>query len=292
MPNNQSQQAKAVASGSQDQAMLPIVNDGFVNLITGIPSSGQVAKTFICSNMDALGNTNTYYMKVYADNKYVINEMVGYLLAKERGLDVASKAYILRIGDVTRAIIDGFYESHGKENSLEHHNTEFAFIISSAPGITISTYHSDTVKQTDFFKRKIKAWKKNNTLIAFDEWIANTDRNAGNIIFGENVNYIIDHGSAPVTMNWTVESLIASECYKNVHLLNTIFVLNKKPKDEDLLAESNRHNAVFSGAKTLISDLISSTVSMTNDYNAMLGFLEARSVNARTAPFENMSGAR
>ncbi|HEB5042732.1 TPA: hypothetical protein R0E66_004821, partial [Klebsiella pneumoniae] len=86
MANNQSQQTNVSGAASVSQLTLPIVNDGFINVITELPASGLIAKTFICSNFDLANQTNVYYMKVYNDDKFVINEMVGYILAKASGL--------------------------------------------------------------------------------------------------------------------------------------------------------------------------------------------------------------
>lgn len=292
MANNQSQQSNVAANASGSQSVLPIVNDGFLNVITGLPASGLMAKTFICSNLDLTNQTHTYYMKVYADDKIVINEMVGYILARSSGLDVASKAYLLEIGPMTRMLVDGFYSSQNIVNSMEHYSSKYAFIISSAPGINISTYSSSDVIQTAFFKSKISKWNKNNMLIAFDEWVANTDRNAGNILFGANANYVIDHGAMPVTMNWSQAELKSGECYNNVHFTNTQIVMAQVPSDVDLLNESTKHALAFSNAKQAIVDLISNTVTMSSDYNHMIDFIESRSITARNATFSSMTGAR
>lgn len=292
MANNQSQKLNVAGSASGTQTTLPIVQDGFLNVITELPTSGQMAKTFICSNLDLTNQTNTYYMKVYNDDKVVINEIVGYILAKSSGLDVANKAYLLEMGAMTRALIDNFYKIRGIINAREHYNSKYAFIISSAPGINISTHSNSTVKQTEFFKKNISNWNKNNMLIAFDEWVANTDRNAGNILFGTNANYIIDHGAMPVRMDWDQNCLKNDECFDNVHYRNTTFVMNQTPNDVELLSESSKHASAFNNVKKTIFDLISNTVKMSPDYKHMIDFIETRSVKARNASFSKMTGAR
>lgn len=296
MPNNQPQQGSSTGVGTQNSQALALVPDGFINVITNTPSTGQMAQTFICSNIDMAGVTNTYYMKVYASDKQVINEMVGYMLAKERGLNVANKAYLLEIGTITKTLIDNFYtfNSNGIGNAGWHNNTKYAFIISEAPGLTISSYSSELIKQTKFFKRRIEAWNKNNMLIAFDEWIANTDRNAGNLIFGQNVIYVIDHGSSPVEMNWTISSLVADQCYDNKHMSNCMNFLgkNSRPVDNDLQDQANFHADTLNKAKINVVTLITNTVSMNSEYAHMIDFLERRAISKRTAPFTNMSGAR
>jgi len=292
MANNQPQQPNVTGNASGNQPALPIVQDGFLNVITGLPASGLMAKTFICSNFDLTNQTNTYYMKVYGDDKFSINEMVGYILAKSNGLDVASKAYLLELGPMTRALIDSFYSSQNLANSKEHYSSTYAFIISSAPGINISTYSSSDVIQTAFFKSRISNWSKNNMLIAFDEWVANTDRNAGNILFGANANYVIDHGAMPVKMNWSKAELQSGECYNNVHFTNTQIVMKQAPLDVDILTESTKHDLAFRNAKKAIVDLITNTVMMNADYNHMIDFIENRSVTTRSATYSKMTGAR
>lgn len=129
-------------------------------------------------------------------------------------------------------------------------------------------------------------------LIAFDEWVANTDRNAGNILFGANANYVIDHGSMPVKMNWGQADLQSGECYKNVHFSNTQLVMKQAPLDVDILKESTKHALAFRNAKKAIVDLITNTVKMNADYVHMIDFIEKRSVTARNATYSKMIGAR
>lgn len=298
MTNNQPQQGSSTGAGTQNSQALPLVPDGFINVITNTPSTGQMAQTFICSNIDVAGSTNTYYMKVYTSDKQVINEMVGYMLAKARGLNVANKAYLLEVGPITKSLIDNFYNynvnAKDMTNAGWHNKIKYAFIISEAPGINITSYSSELIKRTNFFKRRIEAWNKNDMLIAFDEWIANTDRNAGNLIFGQNVIYVIDHGSSPVKMDWTLSSLIADQCYNNRHMTNCMNILgkNRRPVDKDLQDESALHLDIINKAKNNLIDLISNTVSMNSEYAHMINFLEQRAISKRKAPFINMSGAR
>ncbi|MBU9832484.1 MAG: hypothetical protein SOI28_12090 [Rahnella inusitata] len=292
MANNQPQKTNASGAASVSQVALPIVQDGFINVITQLPASGLMAKTFICSNFDLANQTNTYYMKIYNDDKIVINEMVGYILAKSSGLDVASKAYLLELGTMTRALIDSFYKLRGITNNREHYNSAYAFIVSSAPGINITTHSSNTVAQTDFFKKRISNWNKNNSLIAFDEWVANTDRNAGNILFGNNANYVIDHGAMPVQMNWSKGCLQSNMCFTNIHYANTALVMSKNPADVELLIESSKHATAFNNVKNSIIDIIKNTVKMNPDYQQMIDFLETRAVSVRNVTYANMAGAR
>lgn len=270
----------------------PIVDDGFINLITATPSSGLMASTFICSNLDHLGGTNTYYMKIYKDDKFVINEMVGYMLAKACGLGVSNKAYLLRIGDITKELVNEFHKSNGHVSKVGPINSKFAFIISESPGITINDYPGDIVVKTEYFANKIKKWNCNNKLIAFDEWVANTDRNAGNIIFGQSNNYVIDHGCMPVKIDWGLSDLKYGDCYKNVHMENTVVCLKKAPEDKDIEVEAGYHHQAFDMVESKINSLISNTVMMDNDYSAMIDFIKKRAVNRRTSSYINMHGAR
>ncbi|GKX55313.1 hypothetical protein SOASR030_14250 [Leminorella grimontii] len=51
-------------------------------------------------------------------------------------------------------------------------------------------------------------WDKLHHAIAFDEWVANQDRNLGNVIIGINNSVtLIDHSSLPVHLTWTPEML-------------------------------------------------------------------------------------
>ncbi|WP_146205847.1 HipA family kinase [Azospirillum sp. TSH58] len=59
-------------------------------------------------------------------------------------------------------------------------------------------------------------WPGNGTAFAFDTWVANVDRNLGNILFGGGTDiWLIDHGQCLTGPNWVAKNLNPSESYKN-----------------------------------------------------------------------------
>ena len=62
-------------------------------------------------------------------------------------------------------------------------------------------------------------WSQFPSLIAFDDWIGNIDRNVGNLIFINKANVaIIDHGRLFGVENWLIENINADINCNNIML--------------------------------------------------------------------------
>lgn len=57
-------------------------------------------------------------------------------------------------------------------------------------------------------KNVLDGWDKLHKTIAFDEWVANQDRNLGNLIVDSNSHVtLIDHSNMPVDLVWSPDDL-------------------------------------------------------------------------------------
>jgi hypothetical protein len=79
-------------------------------------------------------------------------------------------------------------ENQGKNTNTGFLDMEYPCLSVAFPGLDVSK--SDDV---DKLCTKIKDWQEHPLAAAFDEWIANVDRNIGNLLWDGNSFILIDH---------------------------------------------------------------------------------------------------
>lgn len=184
------------------------LNSGaLLNLLREI-TEGIMAKTWLAEIRWKDGHIRRSYLKVFSFDHQLglINEITGYILAKNSGLPLPSKAGIIKLPD-------NMFQ--GSNNYLP-----YAFITSEVPGKSPnSMYNIDSSSTIDHLKpvvEKIKGWKYLPNCMAFDDWTANTDRHFGNVIFsGPGDLYLIDHSNLPLGVTWSADDLIDETSYEN-----------------------------------------------------------------------------
>lgn len=79
----------------------------------------------------------------------------------------------------------------------------------STPNAIIKMHSPDEDFANSIFMDALNKWPQTARLIAFDEWVANEDRNLGNFIITPNNNIVvIDHSNLPCEMLWECDDLI------------------------------------------------------------------------------------
>lgn len=78
-------------------------------------------------------------------------------------------------------------------------------------------YLADRTSATEaLIGERLSQWSDAGRLYGFDSWIANVDRNAGNLLFaGERDIWLIDHGQGFTGPNWSAEALQPAAEYVN-----------------------------------------------------------------------------
>ena len=202
---------------------------------------GKMAFTHL-ANVKWLDNKPLrFYVKVYPKDKPrgLINEITGYLLAYALGIPQPQKVGMIQLP---------------KEVIAKEHHSKFDVIddciigwLSEESGITPNTYLS--IRDLSEFEKtlhKLELWPHLPNLIAFDDWVANQDRNTGNItIQGTSEFKIIDHGNVPVSESWTKNCLVSEKNYRNV--LMELFSLDgfRLPESVAIANASKAHLPAF-----------------------------------------------
>lgn len=131
----------------------------------------------------------------------VFNEILGYLLTKAHDLPVAPKSGILKLPD---ALVNQI------EKEVRQTICEMAFVTSKVAGLSPSSYWNiGDMINFESLKSILDCWDKLHETIAFDEWVANQDRNLGNVIIDSNSQVtLIDHSNMPVDLVWEPKDLL------------------------------------------------------------------------------------
>ena len=91
----------------------------------------------------------------------------------------------------------------------------------------------------------IASWGSVAEAIAFDDWIANEDRNSGNIIIEDKSNiFLIDHSHFPIDLNWKADLL--NPLYKSKNKLNeSIYDSNCPLPIKSKISEANSNHELY-----------------------------------------------
>lgn len=181
-------------------------------------SDGRMSATHLASVRWTDNVVGRFYVKVYpkCHPKGLINEIIGYLTAYSAGIPQPKKVALIQI---PKEVIDVNFKG-----DFELFGDVYLGWASEDAGITPNTYLSmnDAISY-DKSLEYLKKWKFFPDLLAFDDWVANQDRNTGNMVITGNRDFcIIDHGNVPVSEKWTNNCLVVEKVYMN-KLLDGLF---------------------------------------------------------------------
>ncbi|MGQ6511949.1 hypothetical protein ACUND0_04220 [Serratia sp. IR-2025] len=180
------------------QTSIEVLSQASFKTILGRPGEGQMALTLLCLIDWPDGVQRQSYVKIFAKNEGigVFNEVLGYLLTKSHDLPVSPKAGIIILPE-------------GIINSIGQDVSPIAFVTSKVSGNSPSSYYNiSDMLNFESLKNILDGWDKLHKTIAFDEWVANQDRNLGNLIIDSNSHVtLIDHSNMPVDLVWSPDDL-------------------------------------------------------------------------------------
>lgn len=202
-----------------------IESEGYLDTLKQMSatSGGISANTYLATVQWPDGEVIDSYVKLFPKeirNKELINESFGFLLAETVQLPQSKRAALIKLSIDEFPIIDTAHDSFALDNgfvygwvtsSLGGNNLRKTFL-KSLPHVT-----NDEAENLMIFMNN---WPHFPSLIAFDDWIGNIDRNFGNLIFiGKNEMAVIDHGRLFGVENW-LEADIDPQLHCNNIMLN------------------------------------------------------------------------
>jgi hypothetical protein len=166
----------------------------FIEVDDGVSSLTHVA------TIKHNGQNKHFHVKLFSSNKQLSNEITAYITAKLAHEPTPQDACIIKLmpADVRNAF-----------PQVDISEPVFAWAVSTLKARSPNSYF----KQGSVAgKLALEALRKINgigSLIAFDNLIANQDRNQGNILLSGNLSefWIIDHDQAPFRGEWLAENL-------------------------------------------------------------------------------------
>lgn len=140
------------------------------------------------------------HVKLFSDYKQLNNEITAYILARLDGQPIPEHACIIKIKQ--NDILNAFPAAQVTGDA-------YGWATNTIVGKTPNSYFKEGTKE---YELALKALAKINgiaSLIAFDNLIANPDRNTGNVILSGDLTsfWIFDHDQSPFKPDWTLQDL-------------------------------------------------------------------------------------
>jgi hypothetical protein len=117
-----------------------------------------------------------------ADRFTVVAELASSVIARALGLPTP-QPYLLNIG--AGVLSDSRFATHGK-----------ASVCPATADMGGDTFAQLLREDSEYAKKLLGSWKHLVPAVAFDEWLANLDRNFGNILFVAQHLWLIDHAES------------------------------------------------------------------------------------------------
>lgn len=151
----------------------------YVAAFHGKESAGKDAETWVVS---LVGQTKRVYLKLTQNNLLTLTELAAAQTGRALGLNIP-KAYLVEV-------TNGDIPPHIDFNIAD---TLYCFASESCGDQSVSFERLRRNKSS-----VIESWKEKEETIIFDEWIANTDRHNGNLVYEPKTKtyWLIDHGRA------------------------------------------------------------------------------------------------
>jgi hypothetical protein len=197
------------------------------------------------------GSIRKCYVKVYPPKdriRKLCNELTGFTLGKALGILQPDSAALIPISKL-------FYGDFSEVADLNSDEVIWAWVTTECGHSVKGIFHLDNFEeliQTDrnnTITKLIQAYslvcnqKNLPNIIAFDDFIANDDRNIGNVVMiGDGNMGIIDHGEILGSIDWIADLLVLNKTQNfNNKLLN---ILNDQPALKDQTKFTTKHMAV------------------------------------------------
>ncbi|MDV8157470.1 hypothetical protein [Acinetobacter bereziniae] len=204
--------------------MIEIIEiDGYLDTLKQMSptSGGESAQTFLATVEWSDGTVMDTYVKLFPASlrtKELINESFGFLLAETAQLRQTQRAALIKLA-VDDFSIDTSTDSFALTNGYVYGWATASLGGDNLKKLLLKNPPSITATETSTLMQMLSKWPSYYSLISFDYWTGNTDRNIGNLIFIDQNNLaIIDHGRLFGVVNWLVENFDADVDCQNIML--------------------------------------------------------------------------
>lgn len=215
------------------------------NVVPGavlLSEDSGVNETYL-GHIDSANQRHKAYIKVL-NEKQLVNELLANTLGRLLSLPIP-RGFLLRVkpSDLPESTL---------LKGLDEEVLVFGSQALKYPSLA-RRYKSDSVEVSRWLKANFKILDET---IIFDDFVANIDRNPGNLLVGGGGEvWLIDHGHSFTGPNWNAQNLVANEKYTNLManaFINTmtlperIKLKDKASKLSDVLAKVDKKDTINS----------------------------------------------
>ncbi|NOH93539.1 hypothetical protein F0229_13325 [Vibrio sp. AIC-3] len=203
---------------------IDVLDESCLLAVLGTTAQGQMADTFICDiQWDEDTELRSYVKRFTLEDKVALtNEITGYIIADGCDLPIPDRIGIIELSD----------DCFSGQNSNKHDNStfcEYCVVVSSVKGETPQSFFNKDDIKCEALIKLLAGWSRLSDTLAFDDWVANQDRNLGNmVIAGRNEIRLIDHSNLPFELNWDIGDLVASK-HANSKFADILFYFQHAP---------------------------------------------------------------
>jgi HipA-like protein len=197
------------------------------------------------------------------------NELVAHCLARKVDLPIPD----CYLGLVRPGILD----VKKAPTTTDASRLVFVSVDVKVPNVTFRWKGADAAGQKALLA-EITKWGDLGHLYAYDSWVANVDRHAGNLLFGGNSEFwLIDHGHCFTGPDWQVDQLDPDTEYRNrlSEWMTKYLTLDQKRQRATEVRIFGSDIQGFDATETSINSRISDLLPL-QKVNALKGFLEKR----------------
>jgi hypothetical protein len=206
-----------------------------------------------------------YYVEKAKPSRGLVNEAVGYLLAKSCGLPVPARAFVVDVSG------ERLLEAHPALQGLVSAAHSYpCWATSVVPGTLVSPNHRLVIEI-------LRKWNFLSYMLAFDDWVANSDRTKANIVLtGKQTLTLIDHGHIGGSLYWMPDLLPIDESFRSP-VASELW-----PKSwpasvvSQMVQRAAEHSNIFIAVKPRLRKVIDLLASDNQSANSLMEFLEAR----------------
>ncbi|MFU8925146.1 hypothetical protein [Acinetobacter puyangensis] len=230
---------------SEQQIIQYLPSSSYIEFLKAA-TDGVSGKTHLANIKWEDGIERDSWVKIYTATKPrgLVNEMIGYLLGSALNLPMPPRAGFL--------CLENKILNQNLVNTLsqvdQYRGFTFAWITEDVKGRNLRVELEENPAHyhiiTEYIVTCLRDWDNLANMIAFDDWILNTDRNVGNTIqLPDRTFSLIDHGECLQGGEWQEPQLLDAHCPHigfgdNLHL-RLLYEKNKNNlfSMEDTLAE-------------------------------------------------------
>jgi hypothetical protein len=219
------------------------------------------------------------FLKMIQPNS-LISEFACALIGRALGLNIP-KPFLVR---VTRKELPGSSDWKDTTDSSEWCRLTFALEDGGHPSLRKWFTH-DWSKNNSALNAILLTWSAYRETALFDEWIANTDRNIGNILFNGTDDFVlIDHGRALTGEHWKAANLLdPAVAVQNILVTAKVGALSHLEKYQwRQAANSEAHRYKTIDFSCLADDCMMVEYAESTDADAACMFLQNRVENMIT----------